>query len=181
MWVANSGNHAAMPFDKVRDCAVARASPKPCPASGNCNLLHPMGFRGYWWKLSQTKQSGRPRTGSEIRKLIHTMATANPTWGAPHVHGELKKLGFKISERTVSRLMPKKTGKPSQTWMAFFEITSAKWSRSISLQLRVLYVFVILAHDRRRICISMSRNTRPLPERHSRLWKRLPTTAYLTT
>src|SRR5215469_217857 len=30
-----------------------------------------------------------------------------------------EKLGFKISERTVSRLMPKKTGKPSQTWMTF--------------------------------------------------------------
>ena len=76
-------------------------------------------FRRYWWKLSQPKQPGRPRTRSEIRRLIQTMATANPTWGAPRVHGELKKLGFKISERTVSRLMPKKTGRPSQTWMTF--------------------------------------------------------------
>jgi hypothetical protein len=42
-----------------------------------------------------------------------------PTWGAPRIHGELKKLGFTISERTVSRWMPKKTGKPSQTWMTF--------------------------------------------------------------
>jgi hypothetical protein len=72
---------------------------------------HRMRFRRYWWKLSQPKQPGRPRTRSEIRKLIHTMAIANPTWGAPRVHGELKKLGFEISERTVSRLMPKKTGK----------------------------------------------------------------------
>src|SRR5215467_3526732 len=71
-------------------------------------------FRRYWRKLSQRKHLGRPRTGSEIRKLIHTMVTANPTWGAPRVHGELKKLGFNISERTVSRLMPKRTGKPSQ-------------------------------------------------------------------
>src|SRR5947207_16029844 len=29
-------------------------------------------------------------------------------WGAPRVHGELLKLGFEISERTVSRLMPKR-------------------------------------------------------------------------
>jgi hypothetical protein len=65
------------------------------------------------------KQPGRPRTCSEIRKLVQTMATANPLWGAPRVHGELKKLGFKISERTVSRLMPKKTGRSSQTWMTF--------------------------------------------------------------
>jgi hypothetical protein len=71
-------------------------------------------FKRYWRRLSQWKQPGRPRTGSEIRKLIRTMATANPTWGAPRVYGELKKLGFRVSERTVSRWMPKKTGKPSQ-------------------------------------------------------------------
>jgi hypothetical protein len=74
---------------------------------------HHKRFRRYWWKLSQPKEPGRPRTRSEIRKLIQTMAIANPIWGAPRVHGELKKLGFKISERTVSRLMPKKTGRPS--------------------------------------------------------------------
>jgi putative transposase len=69
---------------------------------------HRKRFRRYWWKLSQHKQPGRPRTRAEIRQLIHDMATANPTWGALRVHGELKKLGFRISERTVSRLMPKK-------------------------------------------------------------------------
>ena len=51
---------------------------------------HRKRFKRYWWKLSQPKQPGRPRIRSEIRKLIHAMATANPTWGAPRVHGELK-------------------------------------------------------------------------------------------
>jgi putative transposase len=113
-------------------------------------------FKRYWWKLSQSKQPGRPRTGAEIRKLIHTMATANPTWGAPRIHGELKKLGFTISERTVSRWMPKKTGKPSQTWMTFLrnhvgQMVSIDFFTVPTLQLRVLYVFVVLAHDRRRV------------------------------
>ena len=67
-------------------------------------------FKQYWWRLSEPKQPGRPRTRSEIRKLIHDMATANPTWGAPRVHGELKKLGFTISEWTVSRLIPRGLG-----------------------------------------------------------------------
>src|SRR5262249_1701691 len=80
---------------------------------------HRKRFKRYWWQLSQPKEPGRRRVSSEIRKLIEAMATANPTWGAPRVHGELLKLGFKISERTVSRLMPKKNGKPSQTWMTF--------------------------------------------------------------
>jgi len=117
---------------------------------------HRKRFKRYWWRLSQPKQLGRPRIGSEIRKLIHTMAIANPTWGAPRVHGELKKLGFKISERTVSRLMPKKTGKPSQTWMTFLrnhvgQMVSVDFFTVPTIQLRVLYVFVILAHDRCRV------------------------------
>jgi len=29
--------------------------------------------------------------------------SVNPTWGAPPIHGELLKLGFKLSERSVSR------------------------------------------------------------------------------
>src|SRR5215470_3328347 len=50
-------------------------------------------FKRYWRQLSQRKGPGRPRVSSEIRKLIKAMATANPTWGAPRIHGELLKLG----------------------------------------------------------------------------------------
>ena len=38
------------------------------------------------------------------------MAEANPSWGAPRIHGELLKLGIEVSERTVSRLMPQRRG-----------------------------------------------------------------------
>jgi hypothetical protein len=67
-----------------------------------------------------------------------------------------EELGFKISERTVSRLMPKKTGKPSQTWMTFLrnhvgQMVSVDFFTVPTIQLRVLHVFVILAHDRRRV------------------------------
>jgi hypothetical protein len=40
---------------------------------------HRKRFKRYWWKLSQPKQPGRPQTCSEIRKLVQTMASANPT------------------------------------------------------------------------------------------------------
>ncbi len=73
-------------------------------------------FKRYWWRLSQRKRPGRPPVGSEIRHLVPNMVAANPTWGAPRIHGELLKLGFEISERTVSRLMPKRDKRPSQTW-----------------------------------------------------------------
>src|SRR5512139_893126 len=49
------------------------------------------------------------------------MVKENPTWGAPRIHGELSKLGIKISERTVARLMPRKRNPPSQTWRTFLD------------------------------------------------------------
>src|SRR5205807_6257991 len=76
-------------------------------------------FKRYWWRLSQPKTPGRPPMSSDIRTLVRTMADANVTWGAPRIHGELLKLGFEISERTVSRLMPKRRKEPSQTWKTF--------------------------------------------------------------
>jgi putative transposase len=112
-------------------------------------------FKRYWWSLSQPKGPGRPRASLEIRKLVRTMATANPLWGAPRVHGELLKLGFEISERTVSRLMPKGR-KPMQTWMTFLrnhvgQLVSIDFFTVATIQLRILYVFIVLAHDRRRV------------------------------
>ena len=63
---------------------------------------HREGFRG-WWRRHSRRQSGRPRIDSQLRSLIGRMATANGLWGAPRIHGELLKLGFTVSERTVSR------------------------------------------------------------------------------
>src|SRR5215470_300248 len=69
------------------------------------------GFRIYWARVAQRKRGGRPPASSELRGLIQRMAVANPYWGAPRIHGELLKLGMAISERTVSRFMPR-TGNP---------------------------------------------------------------------
>jgi hypothetical protein len=44
------------------------------------------------------------------------MATTNPLWGAPRIHGELRKLGVEVSERTVSRMLNGRRRPPSQTW-----------------------------------------------------------------
>ena len=112
-------------------------------------------FKRYWWRLSQSRGPGRPRVYLEIRKLVRTMAAANPIWGAPRIHGELLKLGFEISERTVSRLMPKDR-KPTQTWMTFLrnhvgQLVSIDFFTVATIRLRVVYVFIVLAHDRRRV------------------------------
>ena len=76
-------------------------------------------FKQYWRRLSQKKGPGRPKVSAEVWKLVRAMAAANVTWGAPRIQGELLKLGFEVSERTVSRLMPKSSKNPSQTWKTF--------------------------------------------------------------
>jgi hypothetical protein len=58
----------------------------------------------------------------------HRFTASKPRWahgngepplGAPRIHGELLKLGFAVSERTVSRYLPDRTRGRSQTWRTF--------------------------------------------------------------
>jgi putative transposase len=117
---------------------------------------HRKGFALYWKCLSKRKGAGRPGTGKDIRDLVRKMANAIPAWGSPRVHGELQKLGIKISERTVARLMPRRRKPPSQTWRTFLDnhvkdLVSIDFFVVSTATFRVLFVLVILAHDRRRV------------------------------
>src|SRR5262245_13541018 len=78
-------------------------------------------FRLYWTKMSRRRYGGGPSVNSKVKALIEQMAEANPLWGAPRIHGELLMLGIEISERTVSRLMPRSRKPPSQTWWTFLD------------------------------------------------------------
>jgi putative transposase len=113
-------------------------------------------FREYWTKLSGRPTGGRPPVHAAIKALITRMATANPLWGAPRIHGELLKLGFDVAERTVSRLLPKRPTPPSQTWRTFLtnhvlDLVSLDFFTVPTARLRVLFVLLVLAHDRRRV------------------------------
>ncbi len=58
---------------------------------------HRKGFRLYWDALSRKgRKPGRPQMDREIHDLIFRMASENPTWGAPRIHGELLKLGLGV-------------------------------------------------------------------------------------
>ena len=94
---------------------------------------------------------------AEVKTLIRQMAEANVGWGAPRIHGELIKLGIDISERSVSRfLLPKPRKPPSQTWRTFLDnhlgsMMSIDFLTVPTATFRVLYVFLVLSHDRRRV------------------------------
>ena len=92
----------------------------------------------------------------EIRKLIREMSSANPLWGAPRIHGELIKLGIEISQATVAKYMVRRRGTPSPTWRSFLRnqaagIAAIDMFVVASASFRLLYVMIILAHDRRKI------------------------------
>jgi len=86
------------------------------------------------------------------------MVAENPTWGAPRIHGELKMLGFDISERSVLRWMRKapRSPEPAKRWAAFLKnhreaIAAMDFFTVPTLTFGVLYCFFVIAHDRRRI------------------------------
>ncbi len=83
------------------------------------------------------------------------MSLANPLWGAPRIHGELLKLGINISQATVTKYMVRRTKPPSQTWRTFLnnhikDLVAVDFFTVPTVSFRVLFVFVVLAHDRRR-------------------------------
>jgi transposase InsO family protein len=88
--------------------------------------------------------------------LIRTMAQANPCWGAPRIHGELLKLGIDVCQATVAKYMGRRRQPPSQTWRTFLrnhigQIVAADFFVVPTATYRLLFVLVLLAHDRRRI------------------------------
>ena len=92
----------------------------------------------------------------EIRKLIRQMSRSNPLWGAPRIHGELLKLGIDICETTVAKYMPRRPSDPSPTWKSFLtnhldHTVALDFFVVGTLTFRILFVLVILAHDRRRL------------------------------
>jgi transposase InsO family protein len=84
------------------------------------------------------------------------MSRENPLWGAPHIHGELLKLGIEIGETTVAKYMVRGRKPPSQTWRTFLHnhvqaLVSVDFLIVPTIRFQVLYVFLVLAHERRRV------------------------------
>jgi transposase InsO family protein len=132
---------------------------------------HRAGFRAYWRWRSRNRV-GRPRISAELRKLIGEMSRANRLWGAPHIHGELLKLGFTIAQSTVARYMYRGPCPPSQGWRPFLSnhvdgIAAIDLFVLPTIRFRLLYCLVILRHGRR-LWVSFGVTANPTAEWISR-------------
>ncbi len=113
-------------------------------------------FRDYGRALSQHGRPGRPKIALELRQLIKRMWQANPTWGSPRIVSELKMLGIDVAKSTVERYKPRHRKPPSPSWRTFLEqhaheLASIDFFVVPTATLKVLFVLVVLVHDRRRI------------------------------
>ncbi len=84
------------------------------------------------------------------------MWRSNPTWGKPRIQAELRKIGIEVSDSTVWRYRPTRGSPPSQSWRAFLDnhvrdIVAIDFFVVPTATFRVLYVFLVMSHDRRRI------------------------------
>jgi hypothetical protein len=119
---------------------------------------HRQGWRLVWrWR----SRPGRPPIPGDLRRVIVTMARANPTWGEERIANELLlKLGLAVSPRTIGRYLrharPPRGRRPSQRWATFVRnhahaVLACDFFVTVTASFRVLYVFVVLEVGTRRI------------------------------
>ena len=118
------------------------------------------------WK--SRSRGGRPKIPGEIRRLIREMSLANRLWGAPRIQGKLLKLGIEVAQSTVAKYMAKSGRGRSQSWKTFLHnhasgIGAMDFLIVPTVGFRLLFVLVILRHERRRL-ISLSVTTHPTAE-----------------
>src|SRR5260370_34936467 len=116
---------------------------------------HRRAFAWHWTRKSR-QRPGRPDVAWEIRDLIRRMSQANPLWGAPRIHGELLKLGIDVAQSTVAKYLRRQRKPPSQAWRTFVanhveQMASIDFFTVPTATFRVLFVFVVLSHERRRV------------------------------
>src|SRR5437764_2509055 len=132
----------------AEQCLHRQSSDCDCLASQGLSTV--LDLEGAAWQARPVDGAARdPRADSdhEPRK---------PDLGAPRIHGELLKLGINIGETSVSKYMVRRRRPPSQTWKTFLanhvnSMVSIDFFTVPTIRSQVLYVFLVLAHDRRRI------------------------------
>jgi hypothetical protein len=104
-----------------------------------------------WWR--GRKRPGRPAIAAEMRALIRRMSQENVLWGAPRIHGELAKLGVRVSRTTIAKYMARRPGPPSPTWRTFLRcyahdlVTSGAYAE-LTRRLHASFVKVIHVFQR---------------------------------
>ena len=126
-------------------------------------------FRCYWKRKSKSTlvapdrvvKAGRPRLPQETIDLIRQMARENRRWGYERIEGELLKLGYAVSVRTVRNVLKRHRVVPApergkSTWRAFVghykaQMLACDFFTVETIGLRTLYVLFFIELGTRRV------------------------------
>lgn len=117
---------------------------------------HRQGWRIFWRWKSRKKKPGHPPVNTKVIALIRRMAEENPSWGGARIHGEMARLGIRVSESSVHRYLPKRPPTPNQVqnWRTFLSnhrevIAAMDFLVVPTWRFQQLYMLMILDHGRR--------------------------------
>ena len=115
------------------------------------------------WRQPRGRR-GRPRLSAELRELVLRLARENPRWGHRRIHGELAKLGFRVSPTSIRRLLAQARMEPAPrrggpSWREFLRaqaasIVACDFFTVESVCVRRYYALFFIAHASRRVWLA---------------------------